>query len=319
MVSISPSQIQTRNLITSEVRNILPTGQFFRDDSGMLTEGRKSTRLRKKTAFYTYDKPGGEIEKNISQPHDDGFDLIGQKFWNADSSDEMPKCYIVLGARRHGGRSHRVLDYALEDDQDGKKFFSKVSVVRKWMQDDLPETPGQSSVHLTESFNEDILEPPSNSLFEDKGIGNLRAAPTFKIRNDVAKCLRSKIKTHRRFNRPKKIPRRVIISVLRGKIKKSFFKYGVSVPDGYKDATRKDNIDRDDWIAEMTAEINGLSELNSFNKGFSRDTLPEGVSIEDVIRSIWVYDVKVDSRKRARLALEETWKEMLQTKSDTLL
>ena len=226
VVSISPSQIQTRNIITSELRNIQPAGQFFRDDSGMLAEGRKSTRTRKKTAFYTYDKPGGEIERNTSRKCDDGLDLVGQKFWNADSSEEMPKCFIVLGARNHqdGSQTHKVLDYALEDDQKGKLFFSKVCEVRKWMQDSLSEPPGQSPVHVSESVNEDILEPPSNSMFEEKGVGNLRAATTFKVRDDVAKCIRSKIKSRRRFRRPKKIPRRVIISVLRGKIKKSFFK-----------------------------------------------------------------------------------------------
>ena len=93
----------------------------------------------------------------------------------------MPKCFIVLGARNHqdGSQSHRVLDYALEDDQNGKTFFSEVFEVRKWMQDSWSEPPGQSPVPVTEIINEDILEPPSNSMFEEKGGGKSQSCTDF--------------------------------------------------------------------------------------------------------------------------------------------
>ena len=95
---------------------------------------------------------------------------------------------------------------------------------------------------------------------------------------------------------------RGLVSVLRGKIKKAFFKYGVQVPESYRAATRLDNSERDGWILEMNNEIEALMELGAFKKGFHASRLPDGIELQDVIESIWVYDVKVDGRKRARFA-----------------
>ena len=59
---------------------------------------------------------------------------------------------------------------------------------------------------------------------------------------------------------------------------------------------------REAWITEMKSGINALIGLGAFERGFLESTLPPGVSIDDVISSIWVFDVKVDGRKRTRLA-----------------
>ena len=52
----------------------------------------------------------------------------------------------------------------------------------------------------------------------------------------------------------------------------------------------------------MVKEIEALIEMGAFQRGFFTHSLPDGVTMQDIIRSIWVYDVKVDGRKRARFA-----------------
>ena len=52
----------------------------------------------------------------------------------------------------------------------------------------------------------------------------------------------------------------------------------------------------------MDEEIRALSELGAFIKGLRLKDLPEDYDVSTIIRSIWVYDVKVDGRKRARFA-----------------
>jgi hypothetical protein len=60
--------------------------------------------------------------------------------------------------------------------------------------------------------------------------------------------------------------------------------------------------DKEEWVAEMVKEIEALIEMGAFQRGFFTHSLPDGVTMQDIIRSIWVYDVKVDGRKRARFA-----------------
>jgi hypothetical protein len=84
------------------------------------------------------------------------------------------------------------------------------------------------------------------------------------------------------------------------KFKKAFFKYGVKVPESYRMAISGTN--GPEWKLEMDKEVATLSELGAFLKGLTVNGLSTGHQISDVIRSTWVYDVKVDGRKRARFA-----------------
>jgi hypothetical protein len=83
-------------------------------------------------------------------------------------------------------------------------------------------------------------------------------------------------------------------------IKKAFFKFGTDLPASYKDAKRGKEWPA--WKREMDEEIKALSDLGAFITGLTIEDLPKGYDASTVIRSIWVYDVKVDGRKRARFA-----------------
>ena len=51
----------------------------------------------------------------------------------------------------------------------------------------------------------------------------------------------------------------------------------------------------------MDSEVDGLTELGAFLKGLSLADLPEGVTRNDVIRSLWVFDVKPNGMEKSRL------------------
>ena len=176
---------------------------------------------------------------------------------------------------------------------------SRVQEVRKWMDNLLP-APASSKIVDLPIDDDDITTRPT-SLFTAEGIGDLKLGAAGHDHDETAAVLRIKIRNYKISRKGKKIPRRIMMHVLKGKkIKEAFWKYGVQVPSSYKDATRSNNSERDQWIHEMLQEINTLTKLGAFEKGLCADTLPEGASLADVIRSMWVYDVKIDGRKRAR-------------------
>jgi hypothetical protein len=82
-----------------------------------------------------------------------------------------------------------------------------------------------------------------------------------------------------------------------------FFKCGTQFPKSRKDAidpTRTKN--HKNRIRSMEgSEVEGLTELGAFLKGLSLADLPEGVTRDDVIRSLWVYDVKPNGTEKSRL------------------
>jgi hypothetical protein len=82
----------------------------------MLTGGRHSTRHRTSTAFYTYDRLGGEIDKKAPIPTPPPSNLIGSQFWDTEeeNSDELPENFTIIGAGRHQGQD--CLEYKLTRD-----------------------------------------------------------------------------------------------------------------------------------------------------------------------------------------------------------
>ena len=153
---------------------------------------------------------------------------------------------------------------------------------------------------------DDDLATECQSLFTEEGIGELNIGDgPLERPHELASVLRTKIKNFKVARKPRKIPQRILVQVLKcvihkTKFKKSFYKYGVKVPESYRVAIS--GSDGAEWKLEMDQEISTLSDLGAFLKGLSAKDLPPGYDISDVIRSIWVYDVKVDGRKRARFA-----------------
>ena len=151
-----------------------------------------------------------------------------------------------------------------------------------------------------------MIATECQSLFTEEGIGELNIGDgPLERPHELASVLRTKIKNFKVARKPRKIPQRILVQVLKcvihkTKFKKSFYKYGVKVPESYRVAIS--GSDGAEWKLEMDQETSTLSDLGAFLKGLSAKDLPPGYDISDVIRSIWVYDVKVDGRKRARFA-----------------
>ena len=332
VTSVSPQVIRSQDLITNTVHETSPAAKFFKDSSNMLTRSRYTTRFRAQPAFFTYNRLGGEndTQEDPSDSKDDvrkqdGSDLIGSQFWDSPSEDEMPKSFTVIGTKKHvtGGIQYKMLEYQLTEElgvAGAEVESSRVFEVRNWM-DRLPpetnsiESPTAAATVVIEdptslptpltAINDDDVALTTSSLFTTDGIGDLAIADGPLEKDEVAAVLRLKIRTFKIARRPGKIPQRVVKKILmchaKGKqIKKAFFKFGTEMPSSYQDA--KKGKEWPAWKREMDEEITTLSDLGAFIKGLSMQDLPEGYDASTVIRSIWVYDVKVDGRKRARFA-----------------
>ena len=319
--AVSPTEIRVRNLLNNETETVSPQQRFFSDAAGLLTRGRHSTRFRGAAAFYTYDEPGGNNLSNqdvklpnVQKPSVpvDGSDLVGLQFWDANEG-ESPLSYTIIGTavQTLDNTNFKCLKYRRTDQihmpaTKENTETSRVREVRSWMDNLTP--PNTTPMVETEPVIPDVNDDDDDvsitptSLFTTDGIGEIAVAPVSLDHDETAAILRTKIRNFKIARRPKKIPRRVLIQVLKGKIKKAYFKYGVKVPESYGAAVAPHNPDSPDWVREMAAEIGDLSELGAFLKGLTIADLPEGFDIQDIIRSIWVFDVKIDGRKRARFA-----------------
>jgi hypothetical protein len=158
----------------------------------------------------------------------------------------------------------------------------------------------QPSPVPSQLYPEDNVIKNSSSLFCDDESGDITVGPSSLETDETAAIMRLKIRTFVVSEKPRKIPRHVRVSVLRGEIKKEFFKYGTQVPPNYRAAMSSPEAVQ--WKKEMDAEIQALSDLGAFKKGLTIRDLPANCTANDVIRSMWVYDVKIDGRKRARFA-----------------
>jgi hypothetical protein len=287
---------------------VSPKAQFYRDVSNLLSGGRASTRRRAGVAFYTYNTLGGEVElpKFTVKQAQDGSDLIGSQFWSADNEDDgsLPISYTIVGTSSQQrtdedghktGPRFKCVDYcksSAANDGDATKHFSRVGEARKWLEQ---SPPSPSPLH-----SDDDVTKSSSSLFCDDESGDITIGPSSLETDETAAVLRLKIRAFVIAEKPKKIPRHVCVAALRGQIKKEFFKCGTQVPPNYRAAMSSPEAKA--WIKEMDDEIKALSDLGAFRKGLTLSDLPSNVHARDVIRSIWVYDVKVDGRKRARFA-----------------
>ena len=183
--------------------------------------------------------------------------------------------------------------------------------------DELPVSPSPSLPALDDDDllltpdDIDILDLPTSPSPDPISINILNAtAPSFSptpaspgpplsFRSRYTTSMH-RFKVHRA---PKKIPRKVVISVLRGKVKQAYFKFGLKIPGTYKEAISPSNPDAPAWQLGMSSEVDDLSSLGAFQKGFFADSID--IPFSQVIRSMWVYDVKADGRKRPRLVARD--------------
>ena len=104
--------------------------------------------------------------------------------------------------------------------------------------------------------------------------------------------------------RRKRIPRRHVLSVLKGRFKPYHLKYGEDVPGAYRFAHAKSKGDAysEKWRVEESEEVGYLSGLDAFIKGLTVSDLPEGTNKNQVLGTLWAYDAK--PKPRARLVAD---------------
>ena len=118
------------------------------------------------------------------------------------------------------------------------------------------------------------------------------------------KSLRERLRDARVARRKKKIPRRVVISVLKGRFRPYHLKYGMDVPGAYRFAHAKSKGTEysDIWRKEESEEIGYLTGLDAFIKGLKLEDLPDGVTKDQVLGTLWAHDAK--PKPRARLVAD---------------
>ena len=121
---------------------------------------------------------------------------------------------------------------------------------------------------------------------------------------NTKKSLRKRLRDARVARRKKKIPRRVVLSVLKGKFRPCHLKYSIDVPGAYRFAHAKSKgTDYSDmWRKEESEEIGYLTGLDAFIKGLKLEDLPEGVTKDQVLGTLWAHDAK--PKPRARLVAD---------------
>jgi len=312
VVAVSPDMIQARDLRTRKLLSVPTCNPFFEDRTGMLTGARVSTRFRKQRALFTYNQLGGGKDKPIVEEKKgkkDGSDLVGSQFWDTSVGEIIPELYTVTGFEKRAldngdPTSYNTVGYKLSkelEDPGAEHHFSRVQEVRKWMNSGpaVPATLPESSEPLDDG---DFVQARQSSLFGSDGIGELMIADSAMApEGDLASNFRTKISKLRVTQRPPKIPVAMVKKILKAGTKANV-KFGQRLPKGYSDAINPNNPDSSDWKREMNKEIEALSDLGAFKKGLSHKDLPEGMAVDEIIDSIWVFDIKVDGRKRARFA-----------------
>ena len=109
--------------------------------------------------------------------------------------------------------------------------------------------------------------------------------------------LRERIRGAKVKRRQKRIPRRHVIEILKGKFRPYHVKYGLEVPGAhpFAHARSKGEEYSRTWRQEEEEEIQYLTKLDAFIKGLSLQDIPEGTH---VIRTLWAYDAKPHPRAR---------------------
>ena len=120
----------------------------------------------------------------------------------------------------------------------------------------------------------------------------------------VHKTLQERLHEARVARRKKKIPRRVVLSVLKGRFRPYHLKYGEDVPGAYRFAHAKSMGEEysNKWRVEETEEVGYLTGLDAFIKGLTFDDVPTGITKDQVLGTLWAYDAK--PKPRARLVAD---------------
>ena len=305
VTNVAWGEVTTRDLLSDALLVVPTDASLYRDSEGLLVGHRYSLRNRTAAVFFTPDDSKARIAKQAAAHLRKGEDLVGRTFVDSITPSRPPVEFTVTGTCRFENKPALAYKPTLTPETGPKAFVSTVPEVRSWVDTLAPSpfgnapqpepatsVPPESPPDSTNSTPPDELGDATASVEILKtAIQNAQSTIPSLEGKSADEILRTRIATCTLARKPKKIPRKVVLAVLQHKpgsrMPERFFKYGTQFPKNRKDAidpTRTKNYKN--WIHSMDGEVNGLTELGAFLKGLTLADLPEGVTREDVIRSL---------------------------------